>query len=184
MCVLFLLNPPHPSVRGSERVIWKPPPWPRHKVNFDGAVFREDDSAGVGAVIRDEQGFMVVAMAEKIPLPYSVTAVEVLAAIKTLRFSGDIDLESFILEGDSKITIDALVGDNKEHAEFGNLIGEAKWLSSQFGDVSYSHVRRQGNYAAHNSARHARYVSEFIVWMKDVPPHLSAVIQANLTFFE
>ena len=69
---------------------------------------------------------MVVAMAEKIPLPYSVTTVEVLAAIKTLRFAGDIDLESFILEGDSKITIDALVGDNMEHAEFGNLIEEAK----------------------------------------------------------
>ena len=102
---------------------------------------------------------MVATMAEKIPFPYSVTAMEVLVAIKALRFAGDIGLESFILEGDSKITIDALVGDNMEHAEFGNLIEEAKWLLSQFGDVSYSHVRRQGNYAAHNSARHARYVN-------------------------
>ena len=145
-------------------------------MNFDGAVFREDDSAGVGAVIRDEQGVMVAAMAEKIPLPYSVTAMEVLAAVKALRFARDIGLESFILKGDSKITIDALVGDNMEHAEFGNLIEEAKWLSSQFGEVSYSHVKRQGNYAAHNSARHARHVSEFTVWMEDVPPHLSTVI--------
>ena len=85
---------------------------------------------------------MVAAMVEKIPLPYSINVVEVLAAIKALRFVGDIGLESFILEGDSKITIDALVRDNMEHVEFGNLIEEAKWLSSQFGDVSFSHVRR------------------------------------------
>ena len=46
--------PPHPLMRDSERVIWKLPPWPRHKVNFDGAVFREENFAGVGVVIRDE----------------------------------------------------------------------------------------------------------------------------------
>ena len=124
-------KPLHFSVRGSKRVIWKPPPWARLKVNFDGAVFREDDSTDVGAVIRDEQGFTVAAMVEKIPLPYSINVVEVLAAIKALRFVGDIGLESFILEGDSKITIDALVQDNMEHAEFGNLIEEAKGLFGQ-----------------------------------------------------
>ena len=129
-------------------------------MNFDGAMFREDNSAGVGVVIRDEQGLLVAVMTDKIPLPYSITVVEVLAAVKALRFAGDIGLESFILEGDSKITIDALAGDNMEHAEFGNLIEEAKWLSSQFSDVSYSHVKRQGNFAAHNSVRH---VSEFMV---------------------
>ena len=68
-----------------------------------------------------------------------------------------------------------------EHAVFGNLIEEAKWLSSQFGDVSFSHVRRQGNCAAHISARH---VSEYTVWMEDVPPHPFAVIQADLASFE
>ena len=177
-------KPPHPPSRAPERIIWKPPPWPRHKVNFDGAVFREDDSAGVGAVIRDEKGFMVAAMAEKIPLPYSITALEALAAIRALRLAGDIGLESFILEGDSKITIDALAGNIMEHAEFGNLFEEAKWLASQFGDVSFNHVRRQGNGAAHNSARHARHVSEYTVWMEDVPPHLSTVIQAELASFE
>ncbi|XP_050249318.1 uncharacterized protein LOC126696677 [Quercus robur] len=177
-------KPPHPPFRAPERIIWKPPPWPRHKVNFDGAVFREDDSAGVGAVIRDEKGFMVAAMAEKIPLPYSITALEALAAIRALRLAGDIGLESFILEGDSKITIDALAENFVEHAEFGNLFEEAKWLASQFGDVSFNHVRRQGNGAAHNCARHARHVSEYTVWMEDIPPHLFTVIQAELASFE
>ena len=45
-------------------------------------------------------------------------------------------------------------------------------------------MRSQGNGAAHNSTRHARHVSEYTVWMEDVPPHLSTVIQAELASFE
>lgn len=114
-------------------------------------------------MIRDDKGFMVAVTAEKIPLPYLVTAVEVLAAIKALRFASETGLASFILEEDSEITIDALVREDTGYAEFGNLIEEAKLLSSQFVDVSYSHVRRQGNCAAHNTARHERHVSESLM---------------------
>ena len=75
---------PHPPYRGSEWVIWKSPPKLRLKVNFDGAVFRENDTAGVGAMIQDDKGLMVIVMADMVPLPYSVTAMEVPAAIKAL----------------------------------------------------------------------------------------------------
>ena len=77
-------------------------------MNFGGAVFRENDTTGVGAMIQDDKGLMVAAMADKVPLPYLVTVVEVLAAIKALRFANNIGLASFILEGDSKITIGIL----------------------------------------------------------------------------
>ena len=45
--------------------------------------------------------------------------------------------------------------------------------------VEFQFVPRQANKATHNIARHARHVSEFTVWMEDVPPHLFSVIQAD-----
>lgn len=81
-------------------------------------------------------------MAEKFPLPYSVIVVEVIVAIKALGFASENGLASIILEGDSKITINALLGVDSSHADFGNLVEEAKMLASQFVDVSYSHVKR------------------------------------------
>jgi len=42
-------QPPH-------RAIWKPPPWPILKVNFDGAIFLEQNYVGVGVVIQDDKG--------------------------------------------------------------------------------------------------------------------------------
>ena len=62
------------------------------KVNFDSAMFRDDNFAGVG-------------------------------------------LTSIILEGDLKITIEALKCANASLATFGNLIEEAKLLASNFTSI-------------------------------------------------
>ena len=48
--------------------IWKPPPWLILKVNSDDAIFREQNSVGVGVVIRDIKGQGVAFMDEKITL--------------------------------------------------------------------------------------------------------------------
>ena len=56
-------------------------------------------------------------------------------------------------------------------------------LPNSFNVVRFYHVKRQGNFVAHNIAKHARHVSEFTVWMEDVPPHLLAIILANLADF-
>ena len=81
-------------------------------MNFDGAVFREDNHAGVGVIIRDWNGQVVASMAETFPLPFSVIAVEVVAATKALCFAKELGLLFVVLEGDSKITMDALASEN------------------------------------------------------------------------
>ena len=60
----------------------------------------------------DMNGQMVASTAETFPLPFSVIVVEVIAATKALRFVNDLGLPSIVPEGDYKITIDALAGEN------------------------------------------------------------------------
>ena len=149
-------------------------------MNFDGAVFREDNHAGVGVIIRDWNGQVVASLAETFPLPFSVIAVEVVAATKALCFAKELGLLFVMLEGDSKITMDALASENPSLMEFGHLIDEAKELAKDFTYIEFSNVLRQKNSAAHNIVRHARHVNEYLVWMEDVSPHLFSVIQASL----
>nr|XP_023893379.1 uncharacterized protein LOC112005362 [Quercus suber] len=75
----------------------------------------------------------------------------------------------------------SVVADKFIHTEkYGHLVDEAKEPAKDFTYIEFSHVLRQKNSAAHNIVRHARHVSEYSVWMEDVPLHLFSVIQADL----
>ena len=61
-------------------MVWKPPSPGLFKINFDGATFEYLNQAGIGVVIRDEHGLVIVALSQRIPLPSSMSMVEALAA--------------------------------------------------------------------------------------------------------
>ena len=84
-----------------------------------------------------------------------------------------------MLEGDSKITIVALLNEDPSLVDYDHLVDEAKVLAKEFLEIDFSHVTRQSNSATHNNARHVRSVSELTVWIGDVSLHLSAIIQSN-----
>ena len=96
------------------------------KVNFDRAIFREEQQAGVGVIIRDEHGKVIASMADGSSLPFSVDAVEAFAAKEALKFAQERGLSAIVLEGDSKRTIDSLLCEDISLAAIGHLIDEAK----------------------------------------------------------
>ena len=71
-------------------------------------------------------GSVMAFMAENFQVPFSITAVEVIAAKKALQFAFDLGLSSIVLEGDSKITIDGLRREELALAEYRHLLDEAK----------------------------------------------------------
>ena len=162
---------------GSSRVLWSPPPHPYFKVNFDGAVFKESNSAGIGVVIRDDLGQVMTSMSESVHLPSSVDEVEALTAVRAIYFAQEVGFSSIILEGDSERVIKSLRSEKPSFASFGHLIEDAKVLIESFVNFTVSHVKRQGNSIAHKLARH---VSDFQVWMRGDPSHLNAVIVTDL----
>nr|XP_023892286.1 uncharacterized protein LOC112004288 [Quercus suber] len=143
--VRFLLpKPPDQPPPTSLRPIGKlPPPWPDIKVNFDRACFQDEKLSGAAAVIRDVNGQVLAIMADRFPLPHSIVAVEVTVAIKALKLALELGHTSIILEGDSKIAIEAMQTGLPPLADYGHLIEEAKMLAESFVAVVYSFVPRQ-----------------------------------------
>ena len=97
-------------------------------MNFDGAVFWEENAAGIGVVLRDEKGLVIASMVEKIHLPNSMAVVEVIATVKALHFALNIGASSIFLEGDSECIINALNSEVVSFATYGHLVEEAKSL--------------------------------------------------------
>ena len=78
------------------------------KVNVDGATTKHQNTVGVGSVIRDELGRVIVAMSRKIQAPLGPLEVETKAFEAGLQLARDMGYQDIILEGDSLILVRAL----------------------------------------------------------------------------
>ena len=77
-----------PPVRSAATTVrWSPPCENRVKINFDGGLFGESDSAGIGVMIRNSEGEVMVALSEKIVKPQTTELVEILATRCAVLFS-------------------------------------------------------------------------------------------------
>lgn len=53
-----------------------------------------------------------------------------------------------------------------------------------FPELRYSHTMREDNKIAHNLVRYASHITDFVVWINDVPPQVFSIFQTNLADFQ
>ena len=168
------------ALGGSPITSWQPPSPGQYKVNVDGALFAVENTAGLGVVIKDEHGQVIVSLFERIPLPSTVIEVEALAARRGMELAVETGFRNIVLESDSQILITALREDFYSLASFGHLVKDIQFTATYLSSINYTHVRRQCNGLAHSLARRARNLSRSHVWIEDVPSDSSSVLQADL----
>nr|XP_023873208.1 uncharacterized protein LOC111985788 [Quercus suber] len=157
---------------------WKPPPSGMFKLNVDGAVFADQKAAGVGALIRDEEGKVIGALSKKITAPLKALEIEAKAVEVGLQFAKDLSIQEFILEGDSLLVINALKELSLPPSSVAAIISSSMSVSHEFRKIVFSHVRRQGNRPAHSLANYASSIDDFSVWLEEEPYFLNqALIQ-------
>lgn len=155
---------------------WVPPKNPLFKVNYDGALFRDTSTAGLGAVIRDHEGHLIGALSERIYLPPSVDDVEALICRRAVTFAAEIGLREVVVEGDSEVIWKHLTSDRLCMAGFGHMIGDIRAASSNSSVCLYSHVRRKGNRVADELAKKARHLMTPVIWLEDIPCDISPFV--------
>ena len=79
---------------------------------------------------------------------YQAVDIEALAAILALEFAAKVGLDKIVVEGNSKIITDALDSKETSLAVYGLLVEDACVFESNFSELSYSHVKREGNKVA------------------------------------
>jgi ribonuclease HI len=136
----------HPIIQ----VRWSPPPYDMFKINFDGAMFVKQNSAGIGIIIRNHHGTPVATVSKKI--------VEARAAKEVIKLALHLHMDRVIFEGDSSILISALQATNQCLTPYGLIIDDAKVLTSSFA-CSFAHIKHQGNSVAHILARKVKDLS-------------------------
>jgi len=106
--------------------------------------------------------------------------VEAIVVCRAVEFGSEIGVDCAIVEGDSEVTVKALRNNGNGLIPFAPLINDVSLFSGLFSELSYSHIRRDGNKAAHNLARLALSTLDYTTWMKDVPSRTFPFVRANL----
>ena len=160
---------------------WEPPDLGVLKVNYDGALFTKTGRAGLEVVIRNSEGAVMASLSQQIPQPTTVAQVEALATRRALEFALEIGITSAVFEEDSDTISKDLNNSERSLALHGHLIEDVKALTPSFNCCSFVHVCRQGNRVAHALVRWAINSPSLTIWMEDVPPDISSVVQANFS---
>ena len=175
------LSVPQPTERSVSSDSWTPPPSGWLKINSDGATFKDRKLAGLGGVIRNDNGLIMAAFTQTIPLPTLVEMVEVLATRSALVLAKELCLNQVLLEGNSKIIINALSNGGRDSSSFDHILLDIKLLTPAFLGVSFCHSRRQANKVAHCLARSACNFPPLQVWMEELPLEAMSVYFDDLT---
>ena len=119
-------------------------------------------------VVRLDNGEVLAALSEKIPLPSSIEVLEALAARRAAQFVVEIGLQNSVLEGDSELVFKVLTTDSSPRSSIGHIIKDILSIASSLRTHTFSHTRRHGNSVAHTIARRVRLFFHLLVWMEGV----------------
>ena len=143
-----------PNVKNHQKVKkWNPPPPDTLKVNIDGAFFMENKIGGWGFIVRDTNGFAVMAGAGKLESVHDAFCAEAQACLAALTAMSNQGMTRIQLESDSYNLVSALKSSAFDQSPAGVLLKEARHLIQlDFVDVEILFTPRSCNLCAHGLA--------------------------------
>lgn len=147
---------------------WQPPAQGTYKVNADVATFT-DGSMGIGAIVRDYKGEVILSTCTKIHGVDKVEIGEALATRHALKIAYEAGLRAVTVESDNLKLIKHLQRKTKELIEFGYIVNDILELAKYCNSCSFTRVKKDANRVAHHLARRCSLWPDFSVWMEEVP---------------
>jgi ribonuclease HI len=158
---------------------WSKPRTGTIKINCD-ANLAKPGRWGLGASYRDSDGVLVAAATWETPGPDDSSLAEAAAIYKALHLALECCFLEVIIESDNRYVI-SLINSEKvcPRNYVGTLVLGVKCNRHKFRHVSFRHVNRDANKAAHLLASLA-HLEPNRVWLEETPPQLVATLVMDL----
>ena len=154
---------------------WRPPDKNIFKANFDAALFKLENLAGLSVVIRDWRGEAIGALTMSVPLAQTVVELEALACRRVVQFAKEIGLTQVIFEGDSLSVIQAILEGSLDALPYGNVIEDIHFQAMEFPLSMFTHVPRICNVVADALPKKAKTCRGTQVWLEELPEDIASL---------
>ena len=130
-------------------------------------------------VVRNSRGEIRLAPCKCIRAYWEVDTTEAYAALFAMKLCWEAGIRKLELETDSKTTAEALNRRKVLNNYTSIFIHDAGKLAGLFDVISFSHVRRSANMAAHELARLALQSEGEKTWVRDFPPNITVITEGD-----
>ncbi|KAM6564036.1 hypothetical protein CsatB_024034 [Cannabis sativa] len=148
------------------------------KFNVDAAVNPISKVLGVGAIVKNHKGEVIVAMSKPVQGCFISDEIEAKTLFHALNWISQLALPVTLGEADALRVSNFLNHEIWDLSCFSNLIFDVHCLLSSFPSIVISHVKRSANQTAHGLAKHALGLDVDTCWMGEIPyPIFSVVVK-------
>ncbi|KAL9225663.1 hypothetical protein vseg_001559 [Gypsophila vaccaria] len=166
---------PHRGVERGEG--WQPPPEGVVKINVDAGIY--DTKRGFGVVTRDDTGEVVWCSVLQEEGEMAAETAEAMAILWAMTKARDAGISRVVVESDCLTVVNALNNSSEGRSELFLILDDIRSLASCFESISWSHIRRIFNKAAHELAHFKPWVTGCRVWAGNIPAHILSVANAD-----
>ncbi|KAF5470900.1 hypothetical protein F2P56_011387 [Juglans regia] len=117
---------------------WMPPDQGTLKLNVDGTVFANQRSAGMGVVLMDEKGGVILSPCKKENEINDPIEIEMLAILRGLHICIPLGITQFVIESDSLLMVNEVQNEGASRSLHGNLVLQIKQLMQRFPNCFYN----------------------------------------------
>ena len=111
---------------------------------------------------------------EKIPMPLTMEALEVMAARNATIFNEELGLRRVIFEGDLELVVKALLGDYLDWSCIGHIVKDCMVFSK------LARSLMSGNEVVHALTKRVRNFFPLSMWMEPVPPNIFYLVYVDV----
>ncbi|KAK8663631.1 hypothetical protein V6N13_083440 [Hibiscus sabdariffa] len=159
---------------------WSPPASGIIKINFDTSFLSSTKEAFSGVFARNSTGLIMVACIISHPDVNDAFVAEAKACESAVLFAIELGFKIVQLEGDSLTVIRKFSSDSLDKSIIQPIITDIKAKLQLFEKITFSHVGRQGNAAAHALARIHTQFQLPRYWVEEAPQEVEQVTLADL----
>ena len=104
----------------------------RFKLNFDAAIFKDEEAFRIGAMIRNDCGEIMAAFSGKGPPMYCSKEAEILACRHAVEFGLECGFMEMVVEGDNQLVMSTLELKRSLLSRVGHIIQDVLCLLNGF----------------------------------------------------
>ncbi|KAK0574960.1 hypothetical protein LWI29_031553 [Acer saccharum] len=160
---------------------WRPPDIDDYKANCDAVLDQGKGTVGIGMIIRNYVGNVMVAGSIIFAGTFSIKIAKLMAILRCIQFGNDCGLRLKKIESDEATVVKWIKEGLNLESEYGTVVSEINCLIDKQTETTVCAISKEANKVAKGLAEKALTIDENAFWMEDFPNCIRKEVETDMS---